>query len=230
MVAFHAGQVVLLAVVVGIVVWRARVLLALAALDAAVFRRAVRRALLDGRRPDALRLARAARPAWVARVVEPLLEPGASEEGRANASDERRHDLEADAVRGLRALRVLATSASALGFLGAILMLRWMAAGDHGLLALAAGKVESIAIGNAATSIALGIATSGFALGALAVLQRAARDVVRDMRRVATDVEALRADLEEGGVRDDPPPQNGADEPYPRRGPEAAAGAGPATR
>jgi hypothetical protein len=186
---FHSIQLVLLAVVVGLVVARVRALSFRGGIDAAAMRRALVALLREGRVDEARRLAVAARPAIAVEPALALLEPELPDDERVGVVDERLLDLTAEAWKGLVPLRALASVASALGFIGGAIEIHWVFAGDHGLLRLSAGLVESIGLSRAFLSIALGIATSSFAFGSLVVLRKRARDLVADGRRLLAGVE-----------------------------------------
>lgn len=189
MTIFHALQAVLLAAVVALVVERLRALFGRAAIDAAPIRQAVARMLRGGELDRARRLAEAARPAMAIEPAWALLDPGLADEERLAAMDERLVDAEAHVERGLRALRIAGRIASALGFVGAAIEIHWVFNGEHGLMRLQAGLVESIGMSRAFLCIALGVATSSFALGSWGVLRKQARCLVADARRMLATVE-----------------------------------------
>ncbi len=181
MTVYSVLQLVLAAVVGGIVVERCRTLLYRAPLDTGPWLRAVSGAIGDGDLGAARALVEAGRPAWVAEVARALLSPG----GEADV-DELLTDYKYEAFRRLRALRILASAATASGFLGAVIEMIWLFQGDHGLMALEAGRVERIALHHAMLSVALGIAIAVFAFVSLAILKRAATTLLTDLQRVAT--------------------------------------------
>ena len=166
MTVFHAFQIAVSIAVLAFVVARCRALFYLRALDAAPFRAAIVRLLRADDVERARDLVTHARPAHAAEVVWPMLDPSIADEERHVETQDRLGQVEDTATFGLRALRVAASAASALGFIGAAIEIRWVFAGDHGLMRLQAGLVENIGLGNAVLSIAIGIATSSFALGA----------------------------------------------------------------
>lgn len=182
-------QLALLLAVVGLIVERVRTLCYRVALDSAAFRRALDRLVGANRVEQAGALVAAARPAWVAEVVWPLFDPGRDEDERLLEVEDRLLQVEADAQRGLRALRIAASIGSALGFIGASIEFWWIFNADHGLMRLQAGLVENIALGHAVRSIALGIATSSLGLGSWTILRKVAWTLVVDTRRVAASVE-----------------------------------------
>lgn len=197
MTLFHAGQIVLLASVVALVVDRVRALCYRGAIDAALLRRALMRLLSGGEHEKAADLALAARPALAIEPTLALLDPAVPDDERLSELDDRLLDLKQRATARLRTLRILATMGSAIGFLGAAIEIHWVFAGDHGLLGLQAGLVESIGLSRAFLSIALGIATSTLAIGTYTLLRGRARAIVADGRRVLASVEeALEKDAE----------------------------------
>jgi biopolymer transport protein ExbB/TolQ len=90
-------------------------------------------------------------------------------------------------------LRVLATSSTFLGFLGAALAFAWVRSGEHGLLDLDPSRVAHEGLRMAARAMALGIAGSVLALGFFATLRKQARRVERECERVVERVRALGA-------------------------------------
>ncbi len=175
--------------VVALVVERLRALCFRGAIDAAAIRHALMRLLSANRVEDARRLALGVRPALAIEPALALLDPEIPDDERAGEMDERLLELTAEATKRLRALRVLASVASALGFIGAALEIHWVFAGEHGLMRLQAGLVESIGLSRAVLSIAIGIATSSFAFGSWSILRKHARDRIRDGRRLLATVE-----------------------------------------
>jgi biopolymer transport protein ExbB/TolQ len=188
---FHALQIAVAAGVAAFVIERVRALFWRAALDAPPFRARLVRLLRASDLDRARELVLAARPAHVAEVLWPVLDPGVPEGERHVEAQEALDRAEDRATRGLRALRIAATAASALGFVGAAIEIHWVFAGDHGLRRLQAGLIENIGLSHAVLSIALGIATSSFALGAWSVLRNGARDLVADGRRALSSAEDI---------------------------------------
>lgn len=189
MTIYHAAQLVLLASVLVLAIERVRALYYRGAIDAALMRRALLGLLAAGRADRAAALALSARPALVIEPVLALLDPSLPDDERLGALDERLVDLEQRATERLRPLRVLATLASAVGFIGAFLEIRWIFAGDHGLLRLQAGLVESLGLSRAFLSIAIGIATSSLGIGVYMLLAKRARALIADGRRLVASVE-----------------------------------------
>ena len=176
----------------GLVVERVRALAFVGALDAVAFRAAVVRALRN--RDDlapASALVAAARPSFAADACWPLLDLARPESERFADLDDTLFDVRARITRGLRALRIAASMGSLLGFIGAAIEIHWIFNGDHGLLRLQAGLVESIALGHAVLSIALGIGTSALALGSWAVLKDVGKRALSDTHRLVGTVEDL---------------------------------------
>lgn len=183
----------MLAAVAALVVERVRTLAFVSALDATAFRRAVSALVRQGETARARALVAQARPAWVAATLWPLFDPDLPDEERAIEANERLMDIEALAVRGMRALRMSASVGSALGFLGAAAHIYWIFNGDHGLRGLAAGVIENEGLGHAVLAIAIGIATSSLALGSWSVLKGVAWERLKEARRVLASVEELLA-------------------------------------
>lgn len=193
---------------VALVIERLRALCFRGALDAAAIRKALTRLLAAGRLDDARGLALGARPALAIGPALALLDPELPDDERIGALDERLLDLTELSLRRLPTLRVLASVASALGFIGGAIEIHWVFAGEHGLMRLQAGLVESIGLSRAFLSIALGIATSGFALGSWMVLRKHARDRIADGRRLLGSVEDAFERVESGpSTRLDLPPE-----------------------
>ncbi len=189
MTLYHAGQVVLLVVVLALAIDRVRAICYRGAIDAASLRRALMRLVRAGEDARASALALAARPALAVEPALALLDPAVPDDERMSELDERLLELEHRAMARLRTLRILATIGSALGFLGAFLEIHWVFAGDHGLLGLQAGLVESIGLSRAFLSIALGIATSTLAIGAYGAVSGRARATIADGRRLVGSLE-----------------------------------------
>jgi hypothetical protein len=199
----HSGLVVVqlavAAAALGLVV-RAGRRLAIGLVDEATLRRALRRHLLAGDVARVEGVIDRLRGTWAGRVLAPIA--GEDLERALYEVEEERVDAEAELTSSLRALRVLATVASALGFLAAALCFGWVFRGEHGLMALRAGWAETVGLNRAVLSIALGVATSSFALGAWGLLSRRARRAVTGLRRLCTMVE----DLFARGIQDGPVP------------------------
>lgn len=189
MTIFHVFQIALSIAIAVFVVVRVRELFYRRALDAPPFRAALMRLIGDDDVERARELVRAALPAHVAEVTWPALDPDVPREERSVEAADRLSRAEDQATFGLRALRIAATIASALGFIGAAMEIHWVSSGDHGLMRLQAGLVENVGLSRAVICVAIGIATSSFAFGAWAVLRRGARDLVADGRRALSSVE-----------------------------------------
>lgn len=189
MTLYAALQLVLAAGVVAIVAERCRTLLFRAPIETGPWLRAVRAALEDGDREAARALIDAARPAWVAEAAHRALHEGSDD---VEPLDDLLADYRYEAFRRLRALRILASAGTASGLLGGILEVIWLFRGDHGLMALEAGRVERIALEHALLAIAMGAAISVFAFASLGILRRAATALVKDLRTVATSIDGPR--------------------------------------
>jgi hypothetical protein len=194
---FHGFQLVLAVAMVALVIERVRALCFRGALDGSAFRRALVGLVRRGRVDRAGELASAARPAFAARAVWPLLDPAIDNEQRHVEVHDTLMDVENGVGRRLRALRIGATVASLLGFLGAALDIHWVFAGEHGLLPLQAGLVESMGLSRAALSISIGISTSAFAIGVWSLLRHRARELVMEARRVVGSIEEILEKREE---------------------------------
>jgi len=185
----HVLELMLAAAAIGFVVDRFRALLFIAPVDTAPYLAAVGHALADGDLDEARDLARRGSPGWVPAVLELGLGDGDGSDDEADTeSGEGDHDLFEQvaefrylASRRIYPIRVFASLGTALGMLGALKELIWMFSGDHGLLALKAGLVESIAMQRAILAMALGIAISIFSLVALQIVKRAAMALMRDI-------------------------------------------------
>lgn len=166
------------------------------ALDVGPFRRAVTR-LARRRDDETLRaLVGDARPSWAAECAWPLIDPELDPGERAVEVEERLMDVDELATRNMRVLRISATIASALGFIGAAIEIWWIFNGQHGLAGLEAGRVESEGLGHAVLSIGLGIATSSLALGSWTILRKAAKERVKECRRLVVSLEEALAKTE----------------------------------
>lgn len=179
---FHAAQLAFLALLLGLIVERARALLLRDRLATDAFLRAALAAPPRARAELALR----AEPALVARIVS----AGADAEDRDVAIEEALVDARREATARIGLLRIGATLSSTLGLIGAALEARWAQVGEHGLWALEAGRVEAIAMERSALCIALGIAGSSLALGAFVQLRAASVALLRDVRRAADRMRA----------------------------------------
>jgi hypothetical protein len=171
--------------VLALVVHRARVLLFEAPIDTKPFLGALVSAVETGDRAKAQRLLAGAQPSWVAQMAECVLGERADLE-----EEELISDFRFEAFKGLRALRTLASMGTATGFLGAIVQIIWLYHGDLGLLALQAGLPEKIALERALAAMAAGVAIAIVAFSSLAVLKRAAMQLVKDAERAQTALAA----------------------------------------
>ena len=191
MIAFTGAQLVLAAFVVALAVSRIRVLLFVAPLDRRAFLARLAAVLAERGAAGGAELASACRPAWIAVLADRALRVAATEGNAAGVGElgEAGLELSDAASKGLRALRVLASMATAAGLLGAILELQAMVAPDRGLRALARGLVERTALEGGMLAMALGVATAIVALAAQRMLVRAATGLVEDLKAVSAVVE-----------------------------------------
>lgn len=170
--ALSIAQLLFAAVALWVVVRRLRVVLFAAPLDARLFGRALDRAL-DARDLDQARaLARAGGDAWLARIARAGLDVWSEPRAVPGALDEALAELRDDADRGLGPLRMLASLASTLGMLAAILSLNGVGVPSGGLLALQAGLQQSMAVAGAVAAVAVGGCTAVVILVARAVIRR----------------------------------------------------------
>ncbi|MFK7990750.1 MAG: hypothetical protein AB8I08_32315 [Sandaracinaceae bacterium] len=160
-----------------------------ASLDAGPFRRALVELVRNDRHEQAKELVRAAMPSLAAQPLWPLFDPDAEDDERVLLAQEALMGVESIVVRGMRPLRIGASVASALGFLGAAFQIWWIFNGEHGLESLIAGRVENQGFQAAVLSVAIGIATSSFALGSWTVLKTVAKERLAEARRMLPSVE-----------------------------------------
>jgi len=138
-------------------------------------------------------VAEACRPGWIAELAAAALRglaEGGPREGLA-ALGEAGLDLAGAAGRGLRALRVLASVATALGLLGAVLELGEIVAPEHGLRGLARGLVERTAIERGLLAMSIGVGTAIVAIASQRAFARAAGELVRDIRAISARLESF---------------------------------------
>jgi len=180
-----AAQVLFAAVALWVVVRRLRVVLFTAPLDARLFGRALDRALDANDLDQARTLARAGGDAWLARIARAALDAWAEPATVSGVLDETLADLREDADSGLRPLRMIASLASTLGMLAAILGLNGVGVPSGGLLALQAGLQQSLAVGQAVASVAIGGATAVIVLLARAVVRRHTKRLYDEAVRLA---------------------------------------------
>ena len=159
-----------------------------APLDARLFGRALDRALDAGDIEQARALARAGGGAWLARIARAALDVWAAPSTVTGALDEALADLRDDADSGLRPLRVVATLASTLGMLSAILALNGVGVRSGGLLALQAGLQQSLAVEQAVAAVALGGSTAVVLLVARAVVRRHTKRLYDDAVRLVASL------------------------------------------
>jgi hypothetical protein len=185
---YHAAEVVLALVVIALAAPRIRHLLYRAPLETKAFHAELRKTL-ESDRSRALALAKSAGEAWVGRAAVFAFEHGSNDREVHAFLD----DLAHESQRGLTVLRMLGRFASAAGVLGAVIAILWMLEGDHGLLRLAAGRVEAIALNDAIVSVALGVAISMFAITVRRMLTLQGTRLLKDAERT---VEIVRASAE----------------------------------
>lgn len=174
-------QLGLSAVLLAIIVERARYLLWLAPLSPEGLR-FVLNALERGQRAALELWAREAPRTHVGKLLRAgLMEQG---EGEDDVSDTL-FELQAQCSARLRVLRVGATIASTAGLMVGILRIRGGAGESAGLLALEAGLAEKVALGQALFSMAVGVATSAVCFYAVGVLREAARETMGQGAKVA---------------------------------------------
>lgn len=184
---FNALQLALAAVAAVLIARRMRALLFEAPLDGRAFAAALDTALGSGQVGLARRIADACLPAWPARLAAAAL----ATEGRGPAQgalEETQLELEHAAFRGLGAIVALGRMASPLAFIGVILEIGRAFGGSSGLEGLQRGLVESSSLQRALFTFALGFATFAVCFAAVAILQRRARAVRDQLRRVANSI------------------------------------------
>jgi hypothetical protein len=143
-----------------------------APLDARTFSRALDRALDAGDLDAARALARAGGDAWLARISRAALDAWPEPRAVSASLDEALAELRGEADAGLRPLRMVASLASTLGMLAAILALNHVGVPSGGLLALQAGLVQSLVVAQAVASVAMGGCTAMVVLMARALIRR----------------------------------------------------------
>lgn len=184
MTAFHAAQVALAAVAAALIVARLRALFFVAPLPVRPLRRMLESRVRRGDLTRALALAEHARPAWIAEAAAAVLRARVRGKDPLSAVEPMLLDLHYEAGRGLWAIRVLATIASAMGLLGALAALMNLLYGDHGLTGLVRGLPERLAFERALLSMLIGMSTAGVCLYAWRLLRRRARRLLDDVREV----------------------------------------------
>jgi hypothetical protein len=181
---FNALQYALALGAAVLIVRRMRVLLLEAPLDLPPFLTALQTALDAGQLELARRIAGACAPAWPARLASAGLSE--QEPARArNAVDDLLLDFETTASRGLGAIIACGRMASPLGFIGVILEIGRAFGGSTGLAGLQRGLVASQALERALFTFAVGAATFAVCFAAATILQRRARAMRDQLRRVA---------------------------------------------
>lgn len=185
--ALSIVQIAFAVVALGVVGVRLRAVLFTAPLEARTFARALDRALDAGDLAQARALARAGDAAWLARIARAALDVWGDPRAVAAALDEALADLRGEADSGLLPLRMVASLASTLGMLAAILALNGVGVPHGGLIALQAGLAQSLAVAQAVASVALGGSTAILVLLARAVLRRHTKRLYDEsLRLIAT--------------------------------------------
>ena len=182
---FNALQIVLAAGAGAIIVRRIRALLFQAPLDATPFLDALESAIAGGQLALARRIAEACAPAWPARLASRALTERDRADAEQAAIEETESDLAASASRGLGAIVALGRMASPLAFIGVILEIGRAFGGGSGLEGLQRGVVASRALERSLFTFTLGAATFAVCFVAATILQRRARRLRTDLRRVA---------------------------------------------
>jgi hypothetical protein len=186
---FNALQFALALGAAVLIARRMRALLFEAAIDLPPFLTALQTALDAGQTALARRIADACAPAWAARLAAAGL--AESEHGRArSAVDDLLLDFEATATRGLGMIIACGRMASPLGFIGVILEIGQAFGGGTGLAGLQRGLVASQALERALFTFAVGASTFAACFAAATILQRRARVLRDQLRRVAAVVNA----------------------------------------
>ena len=180
---------------------RLRVVLFTAPLDARTFARALDRALDSGDLAQARALARAGDAAWLARIARAALDVWGEQRAVVAALDEALADLRAEADSGLRPLRMVASLASTLGMLAAILALNGVGVPHGGLVALQAGLAQSLAVAQAVASVALGGSTAVLVLLSRGVVRRHTKRLYDESVRLIASLTTHAGEPDEGGGR-----------------------------
>lgn len=181
---FNALQFALAATAAVLIARRMRVLLFAAPLDMAAFVSALESALDAGQPALGRRIAEACLPAWPARLAEAALTESGGGRTR-NALDELQLDLETAAWRGLGSIVACGRMASPLAFIGVILEIGGSFGGGSGLAGLQRGLVVSLALERALFTFAVGAATFAVCFAGATIVQRRARALREQIRRVA---------------------------------------------
>ncbi len=185
----------------GVVGVRLRVVLFTAPLDARTFARALDRALDAGDLAQARALARAADAAWLARIARAALDVWGEQRAVVAALDEALADLRGEADSGLLPLRMVASLASTLGMLAAILALNGVGVPHGGLVALQAGLAQRLAVAQAVASVAVGGSTAILVLLARGVVRRHTKRLYDEAVRLIASLTTHAGDPDEGSGR-----------------------------
>ena len=184
---FNSLQIALVAWATVLIAQRMRALLFEASIDFTPFLAALEASVQAGQLTLAKRIAEACAPAWPARVA--LAGLSEQDRGRARkAVEELQLDLETAAWRGQGAIIACGRMASPLGFIGVILEIGRAFGGGTGLQALQRGLVASLALERALLTFAVGASTFVACFAAATILQRRARVMREQLRRVASVV------------------------------------------
>lgn len=188
MTAYYAAQVALGVVAAAIVAERIRALMYRASLPLRPFRRVLLALVRTGQAERARRLGEAARPAWVGEVASCMLSAHADGLDAERLVEPVLLEMRYEAGRGLWALRVMASVASASGVLGALWQLLRVLEGRVGLEGLEAGLAERMAFQRALLSLLIGAMVATVALYARSVLARQARRLLGDVGRLSEEL------------------------------------------
>ena len=189
---FNALQGLLAAASVLLIARRMRALLFEGSVDFGAFSIALEEALAAGQLALARTIAEACMPAWPARLAAAGLAD--VERGRARlALEEELLQLEAAASSGLTAIVACGRMASPLAFIGVIIEIGGAFGGSSGLLGLQRGLPASIALERALFTFAAGAATFAVCFAGATILQRRARVMREQLRKIAAAV--ARADV-----------------------------------
>lgn len=200
--AYHALQLLLAAYVAALISERTRTLFYRAPLEARPYARAALRAVRSGDWDAASSLARTGQPAWIAEVLTAAVEARGRGEPVTLALDEVLVELKYQAERSLGSLRVLASLASVLGMLGAVIEALRFLSGDVGLLGLMAGLSERAAFQRALLAFVIGASTAAVALASRRTLGRQAIRLYREARDMGAAIEeAVGDEREDDGNR-----------------------------
>jgi hypothetical protein len=186
-------QLALAVVALTVAIPRLRAVLYEAPLDADAFIDALRMALAASQLGLARRIAEACLPAWPARLAARAIAALDQQRDPRPAIDEACADLAHMIWDGRSAITVLGRIANPVALIGVIIELGKASHGGEGLAGLQRGLAERIALQRSLLTFALGLGTSIVCFSAVAILQRNARLLDADLRRVAAAFERGRA-------------------------------------